>query len=358
MASYEQNKKNKLWSVRFRDKIDGKEKNMRLSGFKTKKEAQAAYIEYEKEKEKRVEREKSEKAPCEILFSVLAESYMRNQKTRIKESSYISTESKLNKHILPFFGEKKISEITPLVVLEWQQSIDKYAYKHKRSLRTLLTSIYKYGERYYDITNVMNRVEPFRNLEPPKEMNYWTIDDFQKFMLACDDEFIKVLFKFLYITGCRKGECQAVKWSDIDFSKKQVRINKNITRKTADGPYKVVTPKNITSNRVIDIPASLCEDLRKLPKEDIAHFVFGGEHPISDKRIERAMKQYAEKAGIKCIRIHDIRHSCASHLIAQGVSIVAVSHRLGHKNIEQTLNTYSHLMPNEATRIVEIFEEV
>ena len=360
MPSFEQNKKNKKWSVRFRDKIDGIEKNMRLSSFNTKKEAQAAYIEYESKRKAEREKENASKVPSEIYFGNIAESYMRHQKTRVKESSYISTESKLNKHILPNFAGLKIKEITPLVVLNWQQSLESYAYKHKKALRTLLTSILKHGERYFDTPNIMYKVEPFRNVEPPKEINYWTLEEFNKFIAVCDDEEMKLLFKFLYITGCRRGECQAVTWNDINFDKKTVKISKNITRKTTEGTYKVVSPKNQTSNRTIEIPNSLCEELKntKEKSENMDYFVFGGAHPIPDKRIERAMKNFSEKAGVKKIRVHDLRHSCASLLISQGISIVAVSNRLGHKNVEQTLNTYSHLMPKEATRMIEIFENV
>ncbi len=360
MASYEQNLKNKKWSVRFRIIEKGLEKNKRLCGFKTKKEAQNAYLEFQSEYNERIKKEASlkEKEPQEMVFKTLAEGYMKNQKTRVKESSYISTLSKLNKHILPFFENMKIKDITPFVVLQWKQSIDHYAYKHKKALRTLLTSIYKYGERYHNMQNVMVKVEPFRNLEAPKEMDYWTYEEFEAFISKCDDEVLKMLFKFLYITGCRKGECQAITWRDIDFSAKTVRINKNITRKTTEGPYKVVSPKNLTSNRTIVIPDNFCRELETMKSEKLDEFVFGSEHPISDKMIERALKKYAEIAGVKIIRVHDLRHSCASLLISQGISVVAVSHRLGHKDVEQTLNTYSHLMPKEADKIIEIFEKI
>lgn len=358
MPNFEQNPNNKKWSVRFRAIIDGVEKQKRLSGFKTKKEANLAYLEFQSENNKKIKKEASSKEPREMLFKTLAEGYLQNLKTRVKESSYLTQQSKLNKHLIPCFGEKKIKEITPLAVLEWQQGIEQYAYRHKKSLRTLLSSIYRFGERYYDIQNIMVKVEPLRNTEPPKEMDYWTLEEFKLFIDACEEEDIKLLFKFLYITGCRKGECQAVTWRDIDFKNATVRINKNITRKTEDGLYKVVSPKNLTSNRTIDLPEGFCKELERHRAANLDEFVFGGIRPIPDKTIERGLKKYAEKAGIKTIRVHDLRHSCASLLISQGISIVAVSKRLGHKDVEQTLNTYAHLMPKEADKIVEILENI
>ena len=81
-------------------------------------------------------------------------------------------------------------------------------------------------------------------------------------------------------------------------------------------------------------------------------FVFGGQVPVSDQTLRRRFDSYAQKAGVKKIRIHDLRHSHASLLINKGQNILIVSKRLGHSNITQTLNTYSHLMPNMQLEIV------
>ena len=87
-------------------------------------------------------------------------------------------------------------------------------------------------------------------------------------------------------------------------------------------------------------------------------FVFGGERPLAQRTTDRYFSDTCEKAGVKKIRIHDLRHSCASLLISRGVSIVAVSRQLGHSNIEQTLNTYSHLMPDDKSKIIAELETV
>lgn len=358
MASYEQNEKNKKWSVRFRCTIDGKEVNKRLSGYRTKKEAQAAYIEFESN-QKELEKQRSTINKEDILFVDLANKYLEHQKTRIKESSYITILSKINNHIIPYFKDKSMSEITPLFVLEWQHSINHYAYEHKSALRSQLSSIYKYGERYFNVTNIMGRVEPFRNTEAKKEMSFWTLDEFNTFISCCEEETYILFFKFLYITGCRRGEALALTWNDIDFSNQNVKISKNLTRKTSDGAWKIVTPKNVSSNRNIDLPLNFCKELSAFKKQSPnTHFIFGSETPLHENKVSRIFKLYTEKANLKPIRIHDIRHSCASLLISQGISIVAVSHRLGHKNIEQTLNTYSHLMPNESQKMISIFEGI
>ena len=358
MASYEQNQKNKKWSVRFRCIVDGKEVNKRLSGYRTKKEAQAAYIEFES-KQKELESKNNTNSPEDILFADLANQYLAHQKTRIKESSYITISSKINSHIIPCFKDKKISEITPLLVLEWQHSVNHYAYKHKTSLRNLLSAIYKYGERYLDIKNIMLKVEQFRNTEVEDEFAYWDYSEYKKFIETCDEPVFYQLFSFLYETGCRKGEALALTWSDFDFNKQTVKITKNLTRKTSEGSYKIVSPKNKSSNRTIDLSKRLCTIMEEYKKQyNKGSFVFGGELPLADKTVTRRFDFFAEKAGVKKIRIHDLRHSCASLLISEGISVVAVSKRLGHKDVKQTLNTYAHLMPNESERMTKIFEKI
>lgn len=358
MASYEQSKSSKLWSVRFRATIDGIEKNMRLSGFRTKKEAQSGYISFVNEQAEKEKKQEKILTPVDMLFSALADKYLTHQKTRIKESSYITIESKINKHIIPYFKDMAIKDITPLIVLEWQHSIDHYAYKHKSSLRTQLTSIFKYGERYIGIPNVMARVEPFRNTEPKKDVQCWSYEEFTRFIKCCEDLTYNMFFKLLYISGCRKGEALALSWDDIDFDKHTIRINKNLTRKTSE-LYKIVSPKNVSSIRTVDMPVKFLEELKEYKaKSQCSTFVFGGDEPLKETNITRYFKACAEKAGNRIIRLHDMRHSCASLLISKGISIVAVSHRLGHKNVEQTLNTYSHLMPSEAQQMVKVFETI
>lgn len=87
-----------------------------------------------------------------------------------------------------------------------------------------------------------------------------------------------------------------------------------------------------------------------------SNFVFGGKMPLSDQTLRRKFDDYAKKAGVKKIRIHDLRHSHASLLINKGQNILIVSKRLGHGDITQTLNTYSHLFPNAQKQIIDSIE--
>ena len=85
-------------------------------------------------------------------------------------------------------------------------------------------------------------------------------------------------------------------------------------------------------------------------------FVFGGSRPVPHSTLDHAFERALKKAGLKPIRIHDLRHSCASRLISGGVNIVAVSEHLGHSDIQETLNTYAHMMPDDRAVIVKALQ--
>lgn len=349
MASYE--KRNNLWSVRFRVTINGYEVNKRLSGFRTKREAENAYQEYIVTDSDIAD--KLVVAP--ILFSELLQLYIDYSKPRMKESSFYTMMSKLNLHIIPTFNSFKIAKIAPPIILKWQNSLSEYSYKYRSSLNTLLSSIFKFGNRYYDLPNPMVKVEPIRNLERKKEMSIWTPLEFENFLKVVDDYSYKLFFRFLYISGCRKGEGLAISYDDIDVEKGTVKIDKNITRKGKQRPFEVTTTKNKYSDRSLVMPIEFLREILNQKDTQGGIFVFGGEKPFADNTLTRKFNNWCEKANVPKIRIHDLRHSSASFLISKGISVVAVSRRLGHASISQTLDTYSHLMPSDTSKIVEAF---
>lgn len=359
MPSFEHSKSSNLWSVRFRVIAEGKEAQKRLSGYRTKKEANQAYLEF-------MANYKPEKlADGGLTFDALVAAYMAYLRSRTKESTVYDTEGKINNRILPYFTGRKVASIKPLDVLQWQQTIAGYSYKYRLGLRGHLSSLLRYADRYYDIPSIMNKVDPLRNTEPEKEMLFWTEEEFGKFIAEVPEKNAahRMYFLTLYLLGCRKGEALALTWNDIDLRQGLVSITKNITRKTKDAPYLITTPKNRASVRKVSMPGSLCAEFEKY-RESLGSvatddsFVFGVDHPLTERTTDRVFANACKAAGVKKIRLHDLRHSCASLLISRGVSIVAVSKRLGHTNIEQTLNTYSHMMPRDDEMMLQIVDEV
>ena len=373
MPSYEKNKSSGLWSCRFRETDEyGVVHQRRLSDkFKTKRDAQYAYEDYIKNREellkqKALDAQKAAPDPGDMLFDDLLRSYMDFTKNRTKESSFYSIESNVKNRLEPFFKGKRIKDITPKMVSDWVENLD-YSYKSKSWILSFLSSLYKYGEKYFDIKNIMPKVDRPRNLEAPKEMLIWSPQEFSQMISCVENRTVALYLQTLYIAGCRRGEGGALTWQDVDFNAQTIRINKSVTNKTKEGAYKVTTPKNKGSVRVISMPSFYFNELKEYMtdqksmlgnewRDDL--FVFGGIRPLPTSTVDRAFNMAIQEAGVKKIRIHDLRHSCASLLISQNISVVAVSKRLGHNNIEQTLNTYSHLMPDDQLKIKSALNEL
>ena len=358
MASYEK-RANGKWSVRFRETDEnGIVHNKRLPlTYNTKREAQYAYEDYLKNYEERKKQQLAHQTeytePNDMLFDELVSSYLAFTKKRVKETSFYDIEGKIRNRLIPYFTGKKMRDITPKMVSDWIENID-YAYSSKKWILVTLSSIYKYGEKYYDIKNIMHKVDRPRNMEPPKEMQVWSPEEFAAFIKEVDNNIYSAYFKTLYMTGFRRGEASALTWADVSFEKYEIRINKSLSTKTKKGAYVITTPKTKSSYRTIAMQKALADILKPLKKDNDkeSDFVFGGERPLPSSTIDHKFKEAIKKSGVKPISIHYLRHSAASFLLSNNVSIVAVSQRLGHKDVKETLNTYAHFMPNDTQTVL------
>ena len=143
MASIE--KRGNLYSIRFRATVDGEKKNMRLSGFKTKKEARLAY---EKAIREGFEvKRKTKKQYAEMTFEELTEKFIAWKQTQVKVSSAYDLKSKIYSRLIPFFGNMPVREITPAVVTDWQISMKDYAYNTKTTMFHYLSGIFEFGRK-------------------------------------------------------------------------------------------------------------------------------------------------------------------------------------------------------------------
>ena len=359
MPSYEKNKTTGYWSCRYYGTDEnGIPKHYRLSGrFKTKKDAVYAYedmIEQQRQRDK----ERAAKAILappdvnEMLFEDLCIRYVQHKNGLLKEASVYEIKNRIKNRIDPFFKGKTINDVTPLLVSEWLSSMSEYSYKYRMTLFTLLCSILSFGNRYYDTNDISNKFDKPRNHEIKKEMSVWTVNEFNAFISSVDDVVYRTLFWAMFVTGARMGEVLALEWTDIDFGAGTMRIEKSYSYKS----QKVTSPKNDSSNRTLQMPEyfmSILKEYREWFNENVdsGSLLFLGDKVLPENTIRRRKDQYADAAGVKQIRIHDFRHSCATLLLRSGVQIVAVSRYLGHANVTQTLNTYGHTIPDDQSMI-------
>lgn len=358
MASYQCRGKNKLWSVRFDIIENGLSITKRLSGFPRKKDAEQAYMNFIQEYNEKKLHFTTEKSILDRSFDEVFKEFILYKKDKVKESTYYDTIKLSEKHILPFFKNMQIKKIAKPKILEWQSSLSEYSYKYKSKIRTVLYSFYKYLFLYYDVDNIVARVEAFKKPNVKKEMLIWTLEEFNNFISTFEDDILyKTFFYFLYYTGCRLGEVRALNYQSLDLEHKTININKSLTTKIFDEKFLITSPKNYTSYRKIILPDILVEQLETYistyPEVKESNFFFGTDKPLDDHTIYRRLEKHTLLSKNEPIRIHDFRHSHASLLIQQGANIVLVAKRLGHKDTEQTLNTYAHLYPNSEEELVK-----
>lgn len=303
----------------------------------------------------------------ELKFFDLWYDYEKNIKLNLKYQSYIKTISKFKNHILPYFKDFKVVDIDHRIYLSWKIEIENKGLKYKTlsSIHTSMVSILNYAMKYYNLKcNIASKVGNFKkNKSIKKNINFWTIEEFNKFIQVVDNDLYKLFFETLFRTGIRQGECLALTWND--FNDDHININKTISKTKVNGEYVINSPKTESSYRIIKIDNILKELLKKeyeqVQKEKNFNknsFIFGGTTPLAPTTIGRKKEKYCNLANVKKIRIHDFRHSHASLLISQGVPITVISQRLGHTDIYMTLNTYSHLIPKDEDKAIAILNSI
>lgn len=176
------------------------------------------------------------------------------------------------------------------------------------------------------------------------EMQFWTQDEYELFAEAMMDKPVSFYaFEMLYWTGCRCGELLSLTVRDIDMVHKKLRINKSHQRH--EGEDEITDPKSKKSKRTIDLPEFLVDEMQDYIKMQYGIQPTDRLFTCSRGYLHHEMDRGAAAAGVKRIRIHDLRHSHVSLLIELGYSAVAIAERLGHESIDITLR-YAHMFPS------------
>ena len=300
----------------------------------------------------------------DMSFEAFTELYINDVKNRLKENTWLTKEHIIRTKILPYFGKLKISEISTKEIITWQNEMlayrdDKkkpYSQTYLKTLHNQLSAIFNHAVRYYELRS--NPAAKVGNMgsEEHKEMLFWTKEEYKKFSYEIMDKPVSFYaFEMLYWCGIREGELLALTAADFNFDKETVTINKSYQR--LHGEDVITTPKTKKSNRTIKTPHFLCEEMQEylgmlygLKKKDR---IF----TVTKSYLHHEMDRGAEAAGVKRIRIHDLRHSHISLLIDMGFSAVAIADRVGHESIDITYQ-YAHLFPSKQTEMANKLDDL
>ena len=236
---------------------------------------------------------------------------------------------------------------------------DEHNYKktYLVSINAQLSTFMNYANRIYGLPSNPCKLAGAIGGKPSKEQDFWTPEEYELFRDAiAEDIRAFTCFEVLYWTGMREGELLALFEDDIDFEARRIHITKTFYRLNGEDVFQ--TTKTKASNRVVDVPKFLCDEirvyLRTLSRSQRKYRIF----PVYRQYLEKKMTRYARIAGVKRIRIHSLRTSAVSLLINFGFQPIEISRRVGHKKVSTTLDTYGKLFPSSNEAIVKSLEKV
>lgn len=324
----------------------GESKSKMKRGFATKKEAQQWERDFLQK----------QSASMDMKFASFVEVYFEDKAPRLKECSIMTKRTLFETKIIPYFGEKQMNEITAVDIIKWQNALLNQDYKptYLRMIQNQMTALFNHAEKFYDLKdNPCKKVDKIGRSNA-KELNFWTKDEYEQFIqcFSPDEEMYRIIFQMLFWLGCRVGELLALTSQDIDFENGTVNISKTYYRRNQTD-Y-VTPPKTESSNRKITIPKFLAEEMKDFVDRQYGLTPEDRIFPITDRAIQKKMKQKTNQAKLKPIRVHDLRHSHIALLIEKGMQPLVIAQRVGHDSVNTTMNIYGHLYPNKQKQVADL----
>ncbi len=353
MAAYKD--KNGGWyiSKRYVD-LEGKKKRLFKRGFETKRDAQL----YE---QSFMSKEQDDQM---MLFDDFVDVYYSDIKNRIRLNTFLTKQNIIEKNIRPHFKDLRLNEITPKVVMRWQNKMmvtkkkggGKYSLETLRVMHSQLSAILNHACKYYGLKMNAAATAGSVRVETKKEKQFWTYEEYSKFVDAISDKTLSYIsFEVLFWCGIRLGELRALTKSDIDLEKKTISINKSM--QTIKGENVVTDPKTFDSNRIIDLPDFMVDELKNyietLYKVKDDEYLF----PVSKGYMHHEMERGCKATGIKKIRIHDLRHSHITMLIENGFSATDIGKRVGH-SAEKITYLYAHSYDERGKQMADKLNDI
>ena len=248
--------------------------------------------------------------------------------------------------------------------------INNVGYETAKNYLSRINKMLRFAVRKgYLETNPCSPIELAKNPNEKKtEMQYWTLEQFNLFIPYVENPLYHLLFDNQFYMGMRIGETLALTWEDVDLENNVILVKKTWSKDL----HKITTPKTPNSQRTITMPQFLSDEYREFKEMlDVPEksFVFGIDIPVCSTTVRTRMREAIKIANenneeqIPIIRIHDLRHSCASYMIGNMVregssnfSLYDVAKRLGD-NLSTVLSVYAHWLPQADKGIAKFMDK-
>lgn len=276
----------------------------------------------------------------------------------VRQRTYEGYEHIVERHISPTLGRVKLSKLTPAHVRGlYRDKLD--AGLSNRTVRYVHTTLNKaLSQAVADGMIPRNVCAAVKAPQPAKkEIQPLSRDQVRTFLEAVSDDRLEALYTVAVTAGLREGEILALRWDDVDLDGDKLQVRRTASEARSGRVYEAPKSGTGRSIRLTQKAAQSLRDHRKRQLEERMErgelwedhgLVFPSEvgTPMGARNLQRAFKIRLKRAGLPEVRFHDLRHTCATLLLRQGVNPKFVQELLGHRDIALTLNVYSHVLPD------------
>lgn len=305
--------------------------------------------------------------PDNVTVGKFLEDWLSNlPEGQLRPSTFVSYRRLVQKHIIPEIGKIPLTKLTPQHVqaLLKTKAAAGLAPRTVQFIRAVLRMGLGRAEKWGLVARNVAALTDAISL-PHKEIRPLTLDEAQHFLDALKGHRNEALYALTLAMGLRQGEVLGLHWADIDLVKKTLRVRVALQR--IDGKFCFVEPKTTRSKRTLPIPDSIVAKLRahrahqlqeRLLASDLwkeADLVFTTERgaPLHASSVTHEFQKLLQEASLPRQRFHDLRHACATILLAGNTHPRVIMEMLGHSQIAVTMNTYSHVMPAQLQETAE-----
>jgi integrase len=363
----------KTWLLRVslgRDSKTGTRRTLNKTVHGTKKDAQQELTRVLRERDTGVLVQ-----PSRITLSLYLDRWLETAaKPRVRPRTFADYTNLLEGYVRPTLGNRELSKLTPLDIQAMYTELGQRGLSARtiRYAHAVLHSALSQAVKWRMLTfNPATAVELPRQTK--REMQAFSPEQANQFLQHARGDRLETLFLVAMSTGMRPGEYLALQWKEADLDRGAVTVRRTLVRQR-DGRWCFEEPKTARSRRTIPLPTSVTRALiehklqqamerlaagPKYKNHDLIFATATGEPLHEHNIVNRHLKPILKAAGLpKCFRLYDMRHSCATLLLAQGEHPKVVSERLGHASITLTLDTYSHVLPTMQQQAAERLESV
>jgi integrase len=342
---------------------DGKRHQLRRRGFKTKKDAQAELTKVLGEVQRG-----TFVTPVNLTVRAYLEQWVSSLPGQGRRYSTVDSYSKmLIRHVYPSVGAIELQQLRAIdldgLYARLAEPVEGRPLS-KRSIRLVHTVI---GKALADAERKgLVQRNAARLASPPSaastrapEMQVWTPAQLNTFLASVDGSSHTAMLRTAALTGLRRGELCGLRWAAVDLDAGRLTVNRTLL--AVHGRLVESEPKTARSRRVVDLDpatAATIRDHRRRQREERLEMGVGYQddgyvfarpdgRPWNPEYVSRVFDRLVAASGLARIRLHDLRHTHTTHLLAAGVNVRIVSERLGHASVAFTLDVYGHVLPGQ-----------